>query len=31
MPKYDVAIVGGGCVGCSVGYHLAEVVRERME
>lgn len=23
MPNYDVAIVGGGCVGCSVGYSLA--------
>ena len=24
MPEYDVAIVGGGCVGCSVAYHLTE-------
>lgn len=23
MDTYDVAIVGGGCVGCSVAYHLA--------
>lgn len=23
MESYDVAIVGGGCVGCSVAYHLA--------
>lgn len=23
MPNYDVAIVGGGCVGCSVAYHVA--------
>jgi L-2-hydroxyglutarate oxidase len=23
MKTYDVAIVGGGCVGCSVAYHLA--------
>ena len=23
MSDYDVAIVGGGCVGCSVGYSLA--------
>lgn len=23
MPDYDVTIVGGGCVGCSVAYHLA--------
>ena len=23
METYDVAIVGGGCVGCSVAYHLA--------
>jgi L-2-hydroxyglutarate oxidase LhgO len=23
MSRYDVAIVGGGCVGCSVGYSLA--------
>lgn len=24
MAEYDVAIVGGGCIGCSVAYHLAE-------
>lgn len=23
METYDVAIVGGGCIGCSVAYHLA--------
>lgn len=23
MQEYDVAIIGGGCVGCSIGYHLA--------
>ncbi len=23
MSDYDVAVVGGGCVGCSVAYHLA--------
>lgn len=23
MPDYDVAIVGGGCVGCATAYHLA--------
>jgi L-2-hydroxyglutarate oxidase LhgO len=23
MQDYDVAIIGGGCVGCSIGYHLA--------
>jgi len=23
MAQYDVAIIGGGCVGLSVGYHLA--------
>ncbi|SDY57036.1 L-2-hydroxyglutarate oxidase [Halobellus clavatus] len=23
MSEYEVAIVGGGCVGCSVAYHLA--------
>ncbi|MFB6310332.1 MAG: L-2-hydroxyglutarate oxidase [Salinirussus sp.] len=23
MVDYDVAVVGGGCVGCSVAYHLA--------
>jgi len=24
MARYDIAIIGGGCVGCSIGYHLAE-------
>ncbi|MGQ3413810.1 L-2-hydroxyglutarate oxidase [Natrinema sp. LN54] len=24
MPKYDIVIVGGGCVGCSTAKHLAE-------
>ncbi|MFC4550034.1 MULTISPECIES: L-2-hydroxyglutarate oxidase [Halorussus] len=24
MPEYDVAVVGGGCIGCSVAYHLAQ-------
>ncbi|MFC6719929.1 FAD-dependent oxidoreductase [Halovalidus salilacus] len=24
MSEYDIAIVGGGCVGCSVAYHLAQ-------
>jgi L-2-hydroxyglutarate oxidase LhgO len=24
MSQYDVAVVGGGCVGCSVAYHLAQ-------
>lgn len=24
MTKYDVAIVGGGCVGCSIAFHLAD-------
>jgi L-2-hydroxyglutarate oxidase len=24
MDNYDVAVVGGGCVGCSVAYHLAQ-------
>jgi len=23
MTRYDIAIIGGGCVGCSLGYHLA--------
>lgn len=23
MQGYDVATIGGGCVGCSIGYHLA--------
>lgn len=24
MPRYDVGIVGGGCVGCSIAKHLTE-------
>lgn len=24
MPEYDIAIIGGGCVGCSIARHLAK-------